>query len=445
MREATAWKGIVHGQLRESALEIVFQIAERLRTPERAEEIARQASDQQSGLPFKRRWAPYDASYGNAALALFFGQLDRSCPDQQWDEVAHVYLSSAARSLETVSMNHFASGLFGGLSGTCLVARSLSRKGERYRRLVSTLDSVLIQQTIGVLNQFDANSDGVRFMDYDLIVGPVGIGAYFLSCHGAADADEVLHAILDRLILLSETRNGQLRFFIPPELQATERHREQYPYGATDCGMAHGVPGPLALLALAALHGIKRPGLDDAIRTLVTWLLTHRYADPWGITWPYAIPPDGIPLPYEGSSRAAWCYGSPGVAAALWHAGCALRDQSVKDIAIEAMHAVRIRPIETRGIPSPILCHGVAGLLQITMRFANYTCQESFVGMANELTRELVDLFEPTSLAGFRDLDPEGRKVDNPGLLDGATGVALALLAAATDAEPIWDRMFLLS
>jgi hypothetical protein len=35
--------------------------------------------------------------------------------------------------------------------------------------------------------------------------------------------------------------------------------------------------------------------------------------------------------------------------------------------------------------------------------------------------------------------------VDRPGLLDGAPGAALVLLAAATDVEPAWDRVFLLS
>jgi hypothetical protein len=31
------------------------------------------------------------------------------------------------------------------------------------------------------------------------------------------------------------------------------------------------------------------------------------------------------------------------------------------------------------------------------------------------------------------------------GLLEGAAGVALVLLAASTAAEPVWDRMFLAS
>jgi hypothetical protein len=65
--------------------------------------------------------------------------------------------------------------------------------------------------------------------------------------------------------------------------------------------------------------------------------------------------------------------------------------------------------------------------------------------MAAELTEQLLGLYEPDSLAGFRDLEQNARKVDNPGLLNGAAGVVLTLLAAAADAEPAWDRMFLLS
>jgi hypothetical protein len=42
-------------------------------------------------------------------------------------------------------------------------------------------------------------------------------------------------------------------------------------------------------------------------------------------------------------------------------------------------------------------------------------------------------------------MEAGGRRVDNPGLLDGAPGVALALLAACCPAEPTWDRLFLLS
>ena len=54
-------------------------------------------------------------------------------------------------------------------------------------------------------------------------------------------------------------------------------------------------------------------------------------------------------------------------------------------------------------------------------------------------------LYEPDTLLGYRNIEKEGRRVDQPGLLDGAPGVALTLLAAATNVAPDWDRAFLLS
>ena len=447
MDKPIKWKAVVQGSLCQSALEVAHDVAERLRDPERAVEIARLGSEQ-SGLDIKRQiqWTPFSVVYGHAALALLFGQLDRCFPGQEWDRVAHTYLVPAARSLEATPGPDLGPGVFGGLAGLCLVTHYLSRSGARYRRLLGTLDELLFQQTIEVAYLPNPFPGGVGFGDYDLISGPAGIGAYLLLRLEVPGVAPALDTVLDRLLFLSEWRDDdQLRFFIPPEWQPTERHLEQNPHGATDCGLAHGVPGPLALLALARLHGVERPGLSEAIRRLADWVVAQQCEDAWGINWPYGVPPGSAEQPSGPTTRAAWCYGSPGVGRALWLAGCALEDSDLQDVAIEAMRAVRRRPIEVRRIDGPILCHGVAGLLQIVLRFANDTGQDFFVEMATELTEQLLGLFEPDSLAGFRDIEPDGRKVDNPGLLEGAAGAALTLLAAATGVEPAWDRMFLLS
>ena len=84
-------------------------------------------------------------------------------------------------------------------------------------------------------------------------------------------------------------------------------------------------------------------------------------------------------------------------------------------------------------------------MLQVVLRFANDCDENVFVEMASELTQQILNLFEPDSPFGFRDIEADNSEVDNPGLLDGAVGVALTLLAVATDIEPIWDHMFLLS
>ena len=148
--------------------------------------------------------------------------------------------------------------------------------------------------------------------------------------------------------------------------------------------------------------------------------------------------------PDDRASRAAWCYGSPGVARALWLSGVAMRDAELRDLAVDAMAAVYRRPVSERHIDSPTFCHGIAGLLQVTLRFAQDTGLPLFHGAAPQLFRQLLAAYDPERPLGFATLEPQDRWVDQPGLLDGAPGVALTLLAAATEVEPSWDRLFLL-
>ena len=91
---------------------------------------------------------------------------------------------------------------------------------------------------------------------------------------------------------------------------------------------------------------------------------------------------------------------------------------------------------------SPTFCHGVAGLLQITLRFARDTALPDFQTARDDLITQLVGAHESASLLGFRHVEPQGTRVDQAGLLDGAPGILLVLLAATTRVEPAWDRMF---
>ena len=130
---------------------------------------------------------------------------------------------------------------------------------------------------------------------------------------------------------------------------------------------------------------------------------------------------------------------------ALWLAERALADESLRTLAVNAMEAVYRRPLSERHIDSPTFCHGVAGLQAVTLRFVHDTQLPVFVDAARALNRQMMDAYEPDSLLGYRNIEPGGRRTDHPGLLDGAAGVAIVLLAAGTPIEPRWDSLFLLS
>src|SRR5262249_14299323 len=94
------------------------------------------------------------------------------------------------------------------------------------------------------------------------------------------------------------------------------------------------------------------------------------------------------------------------------------------------------------------LCHGAAGLGHLFNRLFQATGDEHLAEAARVWFRRTLDLRQPgRGIAGFEAGKGNAHRrllwVDDPGLLQGAAGIALALLAAATPLEPGWDRLLL--
>jgi hypothetical protein len=287
-----------------------------------------------------------------------------------------------------------------------------------------------------------------------VISGLSGAALYLLDRRESDAANRALEELVLCLIELSREEEGLPRWHSPPHLSSGDDFMlQQFPDGYLNCGLAHGIPGPLGALSLVRLAGLTYDGLDEAIDRMAGWLVSHRLDDQWGINWPTGV---GLlragdragriaPVNAAPCAQAGWCYGSPGIARSVYFAGLALKKPQYCDVAVQAIEAVLRRPHAARLIQSPTFCHGVAGLLHIVLRFANDTGSLALRSGAEALTRQLLGLYEPSSLLGFRAVEFDGTRVDQPGLLDGAPGVALVLLGVACPAEPAWDRLFLLS
>lgn len=452
---AASWRSPLDPGRRAMALRVARDVAARVTDPGRLA-TALAASTRQTLFPQTLDRRTYGVADGDAGLAVACGYFDACLPGEGWDEVGHGFLAAAtAATAATAAAESAPVGLFGGLSGLAFAARSLSRDGARYQRMLAALDGMLAPDAAALGEFLCSSREPGPVSAFDLISGATGVAAYLLT----HDADEGLPGLLRGLTALTENRAetppgaGVPRWMTPASLLADESMRRRYPLGNLNCGLAHGIPGPLAVLALALRAGVEVPGQAEAVRRAADWLVAHQVTDEWGISWPAAVPvpaPDGArpsrPVDRPGPTRSAWCYGAPGVARALWLAGEALDDGRVRETAIETMRAVLRRPVRRRGIPSPTFCHGVAGLLQIVLRF-HHDSGLFHQGVA-ELVDELLAAYRPDRPLGYvsyESYDPDADPVDRAGLLDGAPGVALVLLAAATDTEPTWDRLFLLS
>jgi len=445
---AVRWRPMLDGELESSARAVALDVAERLRDRDRLE-AAIAATMTQTEFPEYPHWEPYSVPQGDAGLAVLAGYVDACVPGRGWDATAHQLLAIAARGSEQAP--YLLPGLHGGLAGLAFAASTLSRGGTRYRRLLASLDRVLLPQAIALSRNVGRDERDISVSEFDVISGVSGIGAYLLTRADDPAAAGALRVVLEGLVAMTADDGGGVpRWYTPAHLMGDETMAELYPDGNLNCGLAHGIPGPLALMALALQHGFDVAGLRDAVDRLAGWLIDQRISDAWGTNWPTAVALPGQDLPAHPAlgpdgTRCAWCYGGPGVARAVWLAGDALDSSELRGAAVETMEAVYRRPVVERRIDSPTFCHGVSGLLQITLRFANDTGLPVFTDAARSLTEQLLGLHEPDRILGFCSIEPGGNHVDQPGLLDGAPGVALVLFAATSAADPAWDRMFLLA
>lgn len=446
------WRRLSDSEKSAKAIRIALNVADRLREPAQVEAAVIQAR-LQSNNPKGPQWVPSGFAQGYAGLALLWGQLDRCFPNDGWDMIAHEHLEIAAEG--TASQGWLAPGTFSGIGGLAFATWYLSRSGTRYNQLQAALDRGLICSLTPRIEYLNGLKGGVPAYTFDVISGLSGVVPHLLGRRESAEVGNVLNLVIHSLVALSNDENGLPRWHSPPHLSnpADDFMLQQYPNGYLNCGLAHGAPGLLGALALAHRSGIRCAGLEEAIDRLAAWLVNHRLNDEWGINWPGGVglrvsgDPAGRVYPTDplNLAQSGWCYGSPGVARTLYFAGQCLQRQDYCSLAVQAMEAVLRRPLVARRISSPTFCHGVAGLLQIVLRFAHDTGSTLLQAGAVALTEQLLGLYEPKSLLGFRSIEFAGKRVDQPGLLDGAPGVALVLLAAACDVNPAWDRIFLLS
>jgi hypothetical protein len=317
---------------------------------------------------------------------------------------------------------------------------------------------VIVGKTLALAANLRERRNGLGVYEFDVISGLSGVIAYLLCRTNEPGVTNALHDSIVALESILDEGDGLPAWHTPRALLWDDEQRAVYPHGNLNCGLAHGIPGPLAALSLALRAGLSTPGLPGAITKIVDWLYDNRSDDDWGVNWPTAVAVAKLPASLDSGtglgsirtvagapSRCAWCYGSPGVARAVWLAGCALDRDDYRALAISAMEAVFRRPVIERHIDSPTFCHGIAGLLAVALRFANDTGADVFIDGSRALVEQLLESYRPGSLLGFRDLEFAGHEVDNPGLLTGAAGVAIVLLAAATSVEPSWNSAFLLS
>ncbi|MGH8877669.1 MAG: lanthionine synthetase LanC family protein, partial [Stackebrandtia sp.] len=170
---------------------------------------------------------------------------------------------------------------------------------------------------------------------------------------------------------------------------------------------------------------------------LAEWLLATRRDGETGSEWPMFIT-DDPDAPLSGYGDPSWCYGTSGISWALKLAAeIRGRDdwEGLAESALDAAVAAADR------LPDTGLCHGLAGLAHILWRFD----PQRYAGAIDDIVDRILEAYSPEAPFGFT-FHGDGGRIDHPGFIDGAAGVALALHRYARDAEPKvgWDSLMML-
>jgi lantibiotic modifying enzyme len=415
------WNPLLTGPLADRASRAIREIAEAL-----------PGASSRDGAP------QASLASGLAGQALFYAYLALATSDEAAADRAAECLEKAADELANTPLPPHLYAGFPGVAWTMEHLQDLlfeTPEGEEAEDPILEIDQALLAPL--------ARSPWVG--EYDLIGGLAGLGVYALERLPRPSARTLLERVVDRLAELSEEMEEGSAWFTPPE-RLPEWQREIHTRGNYNLGVAHGLPGVVPVLAGACAAGVAVERARPLLESSVSFLLARRL--PPGSQSCFA----GTYAPWEDPTptRLAWCYGDPGIAAALLAAARAVGNAEWERQALDIALAAAARDESTSHVRDAGLCHGAAGVGHLFNRLFQATGEERLAAAARfwfERTFTFQAPGEP--VAGFRAwevgvLGQPGWRPD-AGFLEGAAGVGLALLGAVSSVEPAWDRVLLVS
>ncbi len=393
-----------------------------------------------------RDWWRQSLAHGAPGITLL--HIERAAAGSAPWQRAHEWLTDITHRAVTAGAD---SHLFYGAPALAhvLACAATARPGS-YQRALQTLDHQIATDTRRRVHDAHTRIDSGRFpalAEFDVIRGLTGIGAYLLR---RDPRSATVRAVLEYLVRLTEPLPG-VEQPSPGWWTATGpsgRKSKRFPAGHGNCGVAHGIAGPLALLALAARRGVTVYGHREGIGRICAWLDRWRTDTASGPVWPYWVTHSqlraGQPVGWQ-RQRPSWCYGTAGLARAQQLAALATGDASRQHLAERALIQALSNPVQLAAATDTSVCHGYAGYAHIAVTAAADASPDA-AAQLYALVPDLLDAVQPDDTHP-RDVADGLAGADRPGFLEGAAGIALAVSTASTATLPRtgWDTCLLIT
>ena len=445
------WFGHLDPHLIHLLGERATQVLDRISTPKIAHELAARTESQSL---HSHGWYSPSLAQGDTGLALAHATLATTASDPLVQDTARARAITFLRAAIDATREHPLQdpGLCNGTTGVLIAIDTVVDAEPRF---LPARQQLLAQHLAQIENTPPlATLDFYTDVDFDLMSGRSGTLAYLMTADRPGPGAS---AALTRLVTDLTWAGGReeeaprawrwmTNRLDAPSLSLRD---ESFPDNYLNAGLSHGLAGVTASLALATRRGGGEvdPSITETLTSHVAWFLGTVTHDDFGPVWPAgcAVDPFGHESPHGGPSlMAAWCYGSAGIGLALLNAGRVLRNATVVDLGIAALRGTILRDAERESPAPPTLCHGTAGLALLAAGLATLPGQQDMVPHVDRLARRLLDKGDLDAPVIYRDLEFGTNPIDQPGLLNGAAGVALVLATLTSTECPRWVNTWLL-
>ena len=370
----------------------------------------------------------------------------------RWEEVVRELLKSLIKDIENKFYSRNLS-IFNGISLVDYALRELSNKVDELSNLYNQIHNIFVIESDNFLNYCLANIENIEFSMYDLVFGASGIGLNILLKKNIDNEDlDILRKILLYFNVLSYQKyyneNEMIipRWHIKNENQFRNDEKEIFKLGNLNYGLAHGIVGPLLIMSECYSKNITDNCLEEAILYNCKLYKNNCFKENKIYHWPTQQDildyKKGIKKDQYRNKKSSWCYGNAGIASALLRIGRNLKDDELMKIAIETLKGISCQDLEKDNLNNVIVCHGYAGLLIILKEFENKINDKKYNRKSIILFNKILESFSDNYKYGFLSKDEILMDnlwvpiyIENLDILEGATGIILALIDYCCDSK----------
>jgi len=363
---------------------------------------------------------------GTAGIVIFKLYASSFLSNKKIEEEAFKLLAEIFKKLN----NDFRNPTFaGGFSGILWLLNFMERNNFTSKEIAQSLNGIN-EYLFAFMRKFIIEEN------FDFLYGALGIANSFINIKNIDKG--FLESFISMLYEKAEIEDNQLGW-----KTLLDYRNRTYGY---NFGLAHGIPSFIGVLINFIRNDILVDKCTEILLKAINFLTSYaEFERNTSSVFPNWI--DHKDPQYN--SRLAWCYGDLGIGMTLWRAGNILKKEQIIDFAQNLLARTSSRrDLKENFVVDAGLCHGTAGIAHIFNRMYQNTKTEEFKEAAIYWFNETLNMAKfGDGLAGFKTFkSPEfGGWQNNYGLLEGISGIGLALISSISNIEPRWDECLLLS